>query len=375
MAEDRRGSDIVVKIGVLIETVSELTVRIGLVLLCLGLLYVLFGVFSKQLFNLQGADVARVAANLNNITQYMLVIALVVCLVLVFRQKEDTQELYGIIAVTGALMWFGFPFLVRFMSDMTPNPENEAVVVTVSSFARTGQVVLATLAWPIAVFVYRRIRFRPLRKQQDEMVDQSGLRRERPKHAPRVRPTFLSPCWHLPYCRDYLVEACPAFIARKRCWKFGGGCFCDQGMIEAMLVGMNRSGRRPGAAYMRAEIEARQSIYRQRRDRRTPCKTCFIYLEHEKLKYEVMNVLVYPLTAAAIYFGYEPVIRRGWLAVHGTIEHLWRSLAFSSAPEPTSMSEVFGMETVIIMVAILLGMWLLLGLLKFCELWCFKWKL
>ena len=41
--------------------------------------------------------------------------------------------------------------------------------------------------------------------------------------------TMFSPCWKLPYCREVIRKQCPAFLAGKTCWKFGRGCYCDEG--------------------------------------------------------------------------------------------------------------------------------------------------
>src|SRR5690606_15002635 len=37
---------------------------------------------------------------------------------------------------------------------------------------------------------------------------------------------MFSPCWKLPFCREVIRKQCPAFLAKKRCWKFGRGCYC-----------------------------------------------------------------------------------------------------------------------------------------------------
>ncbi|MBI2302451.1 MAG: hypothetical protein HYU66_26395, partial [Armatimonadetes bacterium] len=94
-----------------------------------------------------------------------------------------------------------------------------------------------------------------------------------------------------------------------------------------------------------------------------------------KLKYDVMNILCYPATVAAIYFGYPPIIKRCWLGVNAFLQGLWQNLAFHRVAESENLNQAFGVETVALMFAVLVGMWLLLGLLRLCELWCFKWKL
>lgn len=372
MSSPRRASNLERKLASLVETISDWAVRIGLFVIVAVFIYVMLGVFTRQLFEVRGADLQRAVANVSNFTEYMMVCTLVVCLVLVFKKTEDTQELYSIIFVGALFLWFGFPFVVNWMGGMAP--ENQALRIAGENFARTGQIALGTLAWPILRMIVRNIKLRPIKKQTDDYQQGSGLRREPPKGAkPRLKPNLLSPCWHLPYCRDYLVERCPAFLARKRCWKFGGGCFCDNRMIEIMLTGMPQQ-KKGGQSYLRAEIAARTGVAQQRKTK-PPCKRCFIYLEHQNLKYEVMHLVAYPLTAAVMYFGYQPIVRRGWMYLHEFLQGIWQRIAFHAAQPNQSMEQAFGLETVTIMFATLIGMSLLLGLLRFCEKWCFEWKL
>ncbi len=371
--------DFLTKFKSVFETLFDIATWVSLVIVAMVLIYVLGGVFTGSLFRTPADQMPRVLQVVDRASDWLMYAAVIVSYLATIRTREAKVEI-GFGVLVGALfLWFGFPALAKYMASTKFLETNRASELLAKNFMLTGQIMLGALLWPTLETLWRGLRSVPLMKKQDEEISKSALRREAPKGPkPKTRPNLLSPCWHLPYCRDYLVEMCPAFKARKRCWKFGGGCFCDSRMIEAMLMGLAKQGAKTGGggqAYLRSEIEARNNVARQRQQK-TPCHRCFIYLEHQKLKYDVLNPLMYPLTAGLVYFGYEPVIQPLWTQAQGWLSHLWATLAFQEVNQtPEALAQIAGAEAVTVMVAILLGMYLLLALLRVCEMWCFKWKL
>ena len=375
---NRKTIDFVTKFQSVFETIFDVVTWVCLIIVAMVLIYILGGVITGRMFQTPPDQMQRVLKVVNRAADWLMYTAIIVSYLTTLRTREAKVEI-GFAVLVGALfLWYGFPWLARYMAQtkyLTTNAASEAVA---RKFATTGQIMLGAMLWPVCEYLWRGVRNVPLRKKQDEELGKTPLRREAPKGPkPKVKPNLLSPCWHLPYCRDYLVEMCPAFKARKRCWKFGGGCFCDNRMIEAMLMGLAKQGAKQGGgqAYLRSEIEARNTVAKQR-SKRTPCHRCFIYLEHQKLKYEVLNPLMYPLAAGLVYFGYQPVIKPLWTQAQGWLSSLWATLAFQEINQtPEALAQVAGAEAVTVMVATLLGMYLLLGLLRLCELWCFRWTL
>ncbi len=367
--------DFVTHLGSLGETVLDWATWLGLLVVGAVLVYIVGGVITGAIFKAPASEIERLTETFRGVTGYLMIAAVGVAFIVNVRSREHQAEWGGGVVALALLLWFGFPALVGYQQ---PSGEKLAppLIIAIQAFADTGRYMLLSLVVPLLRYLYRSVRSSPLKVKQETEVAKAKLRREPPKEAkPSLRPTVLSPCWHLPYCRDYLVQMCPAFKARSRCWKFGGGCFCDQQMIEAMLTGVTRGPRRSDAAYMESEIGARTGIAKQRRTR-PPCGKCFIYQEHEKLKHEVMSPLCYPTAAAITFFAYEPFIRPIWLGLQSWVTGLWARLAFQKVSQtPEEIASVFGMETATQMFAILCGLYLLLGLLRLCEMWCFKWKL
>lgn len=376
MGKDRRALiDFVTKFKSLLETLLDAAVWISLLIIVGVLIYVLTGVFGGSIFRMQPAEVNRVDGAMDLLTTWFIYACGVAAFLPTIRAKENKAEIGGGVLLCGALFWFGFPVLVGYLMNVKGGTGNAVVDIAVRNIVTAGKVMLVAMVWPVVEFVWRALRSVPLKQMQEDLVAKSRLKREAPKAAkPKTKPHFLSPCWHLPYCRDYLVNMCPAFKAKRRCWKFGGGCFCDQSMIEAMLTGMSRGPQQRGQqAYFKSEIAARTGVARQRAGK-PPCKKCFIYLEHERLKYDVMHPLAYPAAVAIVYFGY-PYIKQFWIWGQTTLTNIWTQLAYQQVTTPEALLEMKGMEAVTVMFAILCGMFLLIGLLRFCELWCFKWKL
>jgi len=376
---NRQTIDFFTKFKSVFETIFDVVTWLGLAIVAMVLVYVLGGVFTGSLFRTPADQMARVVKVVDRASEWMMYAAVVVSYLATIRTKEAKVEIGFGVLVGGLFFWFGFPALAMWMANSKFLETNQASEVLAQNFKLTAQIMLCALLYPTIEWLWRGLRNVPLKKKQDEQVSKSGLRREPPKGPkPKVKPNALSPCWHLPYCRDYLVEMCPAFKAKKRCWKFGGGCFCDSRMIEAMLMGLSKQaakGSAGGQAYLRSEIEARNQVAKQRL-KKTPCHRCFIYLEHQKLKYDVLNPLMYPLAAGLMYFGYEPVVKPLWTQAQGWLTNLWATLAFQEVSQtPEAIAQIAGAEAVTVMVAVLIGMYLLLGLLRLCEMWCFRWKL
>ncbi|MCC7491361.1 MAG: hypothetical protein IT204_03395 [Fimbriimonadaceae bacterium] len=373
MASRKKWIDSLVSVQSIVETVLDWITWAALALGCLGLIYILSGVIGGGMLRLAPADVARIAVGVGKITNLVMYCAVIVSFLAMARSQEHKAEVGFGVVVVGVFFWFGLAPLIAYCISVKAGHSSRVTDILIANLGLAGRAMLLALVWPVLQWLWRQLRAVPLRKKQDAEVDNFKLRREAPKKArPLTKPHFLSPCWHLPYCRDYLVEMCPAFRARKRCWKYGGGCFCDSSMIQAMLTGVSSGPRGGQQAWMRSELEARNTIYNQR-GTKPPCRRCFIYMEHEKLKYEMMHPLAYPGAAAIMYFGYEPLIKPGFAWFQESATQLWQQLAFQAVTE--APKEVPGLEFATIMFTVLAGGFLLLGLLRLCELWCFKWKL
>lgn len=126
---------------------------------------------------------------------------------------------------------------------------------------------------------------------------------------------MASPCWKLPFCREAIRSICPAFLAKKTCWKFGRGCYCDEEMIGRMVRGES--------------IEAIKAPTKMS-NTKPPCGQCYIYLEHQTHKFRMISPLVLPATIL-ICFAAWPAFSAVFGKFNAGLVAVFSSLSFSSA--------------------------------------------
>ncbi|MBI5831181.1 MAG: hypothetical protein HZB16_02590 [Armatimonadetes bacterium] len=370
MANQRKKSDAEVTLGTILEGAAEWGARIGLIVggATLGIM-----AYQTAGGSLYKANVPNAVAVVDKISSWHLYMALMVAFIWGIRRTEQSEERVGYVGIYGVAMWFGFSYLVRIMGNKYAQGQwqnSEAVKVLLTNVLHAGQWTLLTLLIPGLRAGWGKVVARAEMKQTRAYKAAAKLKRESPKSG--GKPNVLSPCWRLPYCRDYLLSVCPAYKARRRCWKLKRGCFCDNSMLENLITGVKGS-TATQQAYMRSEIDARNSVAAQR-GAAPPCRRCFIYLEHQELKYSVMAPLVYPVVGAVCYFGYKPLVVPAWDWVQKFLADIWSKIALTTTVNQ-GMEDVFGNKVISTLFAVILYFVVVLVLLRLVELWCYKWKL
>jgi hypothetical protein len=127
---------------------------------------------------------------------------------------------------------------------------------------------------------------------------------------------MTSPCWKLPFCRESIRKQCPAFLAKKTCWKFGRGCYCDEEMISRIVRG--------------EALDMIKAPTRQSRQGKAPCERCYIYLEHQTYKFRMLSPLALPATILTSWLLW-PVYSRVFAVFNNGFNSVWNSLSFNSA--------------------------------------------
>jgi hypothetical protein len=125
----------------------------------------------------------------------------------------------------------------------------------------------------------------------------------------------FSPCWQLPFCREVIRKQCPAYLARKRCWKFGRGCYCDEEMISRIVRGESLE-----------RIKAPTAMS----NKKAPCGRCHIFIEHQSLKYKVAAPLAVPITVGLMYSGWG-LFSEAFLGLSHRMDALWSMMSFDKS--------------------------------------------
>jgi hypothetical protein len=168
---------------------------------------------------------------------------------------------------------------------------------------------------------------------------------------------LLMPCWETPYCREFLRDFCPSYSQKRSCWKVGGGCLCDEAIVNRLLEQTSVRGR-----------EATPSLRRmtQLMQKKRDCKHCPIYQEHQRYKYQLAAPLV-PLFVIAIFWFGRGGIHHHYLNIAKFFDNLLSNLTYL----PTGVGKVYStlstpwLETIILVIFALFLIGILLHLLEY----------
>jgi hypothetical protein len=134
----------------------------------------------------------------------------------------------------------------------------------------------------------------------------------------------LSPCWSLPFCREVIRKQCPAYLARKTCWKFKRGCYCDDEMIARIVRGES--------------LEKIKAPTKMSQLRKPPCKRCYIYLEHQTHKFKMLSPLAIPLTIVFMVSIWNP-FGQVFRPAYKWLDEKQKNMKFLQTPNPIEASE------------------------------------
>lgn len=273
--------------------------KIGALVFALVAAYLVYAVVSGQLrSDLPASGVAL----LSGAGKVLLVSGVLASACLAFVTVEEVY--WSVVGgVVGLILLFGVPALVaNYAQSETPAATAVAFWGTL-----TAKALIIIAALRVLYEIYRSLVEGSERRKEPE--DEARRAREKLRKPPREN--VFARCWQMPFCHDAVRELCPAFKARKSCWKFGKGCNCDPDLVETLIrsraAGPSRQARATEAAFIRSELEA--DTVRRRSERTIPCAKCPIFTEHQRRKFRVINPLLILGTLVLIVVLYEPLGR------------------------------------------------------------------
>ena len=356
----------------MIESPASWALRVfGVVgLLCLAfLLAALFfgGISTLGATNPKTADVVR---NLTYAAKGFSVCLLVAAIASLLLSYDD-NKLGAIIAAIGVALMFGTPLLIKAAagdSDAGFYLSRDVVPPLIG----VGRLLFYLGAFKATIDLFDFLWKLPDRVKTKVADVGQGRPTEAKQRAIASQANMLSPCWQLPFCREAIRVLCPAFIAKKTCWKFGRGCYCDEEMIGRIVRG-------EPMAVISAPTRVSQG--------KPPCGRCYIYLEHQTYKFRMLSPLALPATIAIGFFGY-PLYEKAFQVFDKGLQSVWGMFSFTP-PVPKiidtaqvnkdeivnqmSAAQVSGIAQAII--GVMLGFFLLIYISKSIEWAIFKAKL
>lgn len=361
---DRRPVDwghLMVKYGVTLAKFGGL----GLVV-CLGyFVYVIYGGV------LPHADPARAYSLVSSFGTALIISALVFSLGIVLLTMDELA--YSVLlGIGGVMLMLGIPYAAAGQLSSLGEGLQRVVQALSTSGTNAGLAVLAVVGVRIVHEIVIQVKEAPERRRQREekaAAEDAGILKKQKTLKPA---TVLSPCWELPFCHERIREVCPAFKARKPCWRYGIGCNCDPKMIDTLIrMGSPGKGpqdadtRRREAAYIRSDLEADASLSRKE-ERTIPCRKCAIYTEHQRLKFKFVNPVAIAGTLVAMGALYIP-ITKAWGAVAQGIVQVAKNITLHADFDAGTWFEYLQDDVVKIFFFIILTLLALSYVLKFTE--------
>jgi hypothetical protein len=334
----------------------------------LSLAWLLFSIFGGGVGSMEASDprLAQITNDMQvaaNILRYSLIFMSISLLILML----DVSWLGPTMAGIGVVLHFGAPLALKAIGETSAT----ASVAKILQNGGTWLLVIGLCKYTIDLF-------RWLTTLPDRMKAKANVgvaQKAEPAQQRLAREaTMFSPCWKLPYCREVIRKQCPAYLAKKRCWKFGRGCYCDEEMISRIIRGES--------------LDIIKSPTRQSRVGKPPCGRCHIYLEHQGLKYRMLSPLAVPATLISMYLIW-PFYQSAFTRFSVSMDAVWSRLSFDPkklAPEAvrarddiqmpaTDMSPEQMAYYASIMFGVILGFFVLIYISKFIEWAIFKAKL
>jgi hypothetical protein len=335
----------------------------------------LFGGMASPTQRMSPQEFQRHIGNLELLTKLLTYASVVGIICALGRYYSYAETGFGL-AVLGAALMFGMPFLVDHFAQQTlmqgvKAPKNllafgDPRLILKTQFSQAGLMLLAV---GVVDLIVHAVIFMASAKSRRPKANAEAAKTA--SQVKKQKDQFFGPCWNLPFCRDTEKQLCPVRHSKKPCWRTGRGCYCDQNIILTLSGGSAYAASRGSSGYLaRTATVARPKSYREKRDQ---CLSCPVYLHHQQQKYQVMAPLsIIGCIAAVAYF--LPAMRGGYPE---TMRGIGRALSgFSFGPSaggvPEWANNLAAQEPLMWMLLIVAGMLAVAYLLQGVETMLYK---
>lgn len=345
---------------------SRWLLKICGVIFFLALGYTLYGIFSGAARQLEGEAVTRVANNWRLMGQVMTFTGFFGTLALCVLTFGEIA--FAVVAgIIGAGLMFGMPMLIA--SNIADPSANHAIVLNIWS-KNAGMAILTVVGLRIAWAIVDQVIYATTRgaKAAEDQVQPTKTKEKKKRRS----GLLWQACWDMPYCHEAVREICPAYKARKTCWRFGYGCNCDPSLIEQLIrtgganVGKGVSGDKVTRQqqFVRSDLQA--DVSAGTRERTISCRECAIFIEHQRQKFGVLNPVFIVATIVGLVFLYKPFVKVYSSAMESLAQVAVR-LTYGEMVSPEQWVMELNTPTVRIFIYIILATFAMAYVLKFVE--------
>jgi len=336
------------EVGSLKEKALSWTTIIATLFLAVSALYLLYGLLAGYLPKYPLFPKPQRIQILQNVKFMLLTfqVSSVVLSGLIVAAHYDDAEKLAWVGLLGILAYVGMPMLCLWSLALHAGTFNYAIKIVSRGFRLSGALILLIVALPALRLVFLSLKEMASRRMERAYIPTA-------KRVTVRRLSFLSKCWDLPYCRDFLRRRCPAYKAKRTCWKLKRGCYCDPSIIEGLLEGVKDS----DIVYQEGTTTRRPTI---------TCRRCPIYLEHQRLKYKAIYPLIYPATGAVMWAIF-PALKFLYMKGASALTHIIARFSYAGPGAFKSWEEALSSPFLLGLFIAVAGFLLLLGLIKLTD--------
>jgi hypothetical protein len=280
----------------MVDRLTALCLQIGGPLFVILTAYLLWGVYNGDfavIDHLKGTPLAQASAQIHLILTLMMVSGVLVLLSAAYQFSGEETVGY-LLLIAGVLLRWGVAALAGVSRYKVSLASNSTPAHVIAQYMLLGLIAAILCAPFILVDVWERLR--GTRRWIKESTAETARRQ-----FPKVGAYIF--CWDTQFCREHMRKACGAYDARKSCWRIKSGCYCGEDRIIRALNAAHPTGQPPGKKPSPLHDELTPA------EKRNRCRECFLYKNHQELKYRILSPLMFPLTYAIMYFGFKAMWR------------------------------------------------------------------
>lgn len=356
-----------------VDTVTGLGLKLAAAVFVLALGYLVYGLAAKngllKIGSLPSADQERVLSNVAVACALVRISGIVFASCAVIRYYIE-ESLGYILSVLGVLLYFGTPWLFSVRFGHADPSVKRAITIILSDLRLLGATILVPgmvlIAWNL-LFQARTAITRLRSKQSLTAHKEKVAEADEPYH-----PRLYAKCWQMPYCHRFVREHCPAYAARKSCWRLKSGCICDKDIIDK-AIGVNtvEGIMLTGQLQYQTGCRLGRTVKLSAADKRKRCRSCVIYEFHQKQKYRLISPIVFPTVLLPIWLLHSKLASLFGILVSIT-DRFMRTVTFLPQPQSPIISQSAVPEFVLVLFVVWLAIISVSCALLFVEYCVFK---
>jgi hypothetical protein len=325
-----------------LDQLTGFGLRIGIPALAIPLAFLLFGALSGKIqgiSHMRAADRVQMIHMIELSTRVLvyasaLVVACVICRL--FHDEVVGQAL----TVAGALFFFGSPAVLVSVAGLDNMTGTTLPRTIVDAFRTTGTICFA----PGLILLLRDAILRIWNGLSVKRMMERRIEEEEEKVQKSAFSSIYAKCWDMNFCRAFVRKVCPAYAAKKSCWKIKVGCYCDEKTILKAMMSEGKENVHTRGIMETLGIDDEKKAKLSSKVRKQRCRRCGIYMEHQRQKYQLLSPVVFPVVGILLYAFHEKISALLWVVLQNT-DKIMSFLAYKTGTAAQSFSSDGGILT------------------------------